>query len=70
MKPRHFLMSRLNEPNFSLCAVQRAEDAVDAITGVTKNMPDTPLVKALNEKITYCLRHRQDLRPLKGLNPA
>ena len=57
-KGRHFLMPCLNELNLSFRAVQRAKDAVDAIARVTKNMSDIPSVQTLNEKIAYCLRHR------------
>ena len=51
-------MPCLNELNLSFRAVQRAKDAVDAIARVTKNMSDIPSVQTLNEKIAYCLRHR------------
>src|SRR6185437_13022468 len=65
---RHFLVPYLDELDFSVGAVQRAEDAVDAVPGVAVDAPDTPLVQALDKKIADRLTHGKS--PGSALEPA
>jgi hypothetical protein len=51
-------MPRLNEPDFVMRTVERAEDAVDTVTGVTEDMAHAPLLQALDKKVADCLGHR------------
>jgi len=41
--------------------IECAEDAVDAVTRVTEQDPNAPLVEPLNQKIADCLCHRRIL---------
>jgi len=50
-------MARLNEPDPVMCPVERAEDTVDAVTGVPEDVANTPLLQALNEEVADCLGH-------------
>jgi putative membrane protein len=51
-------MPRLNEPDFVMRTVERAEDAVDTVTGVTEDMTHAPLLQALDKKVADRLGHR------------
>src|SRR5690606_17166421 len=54
----HLLMSRLDKSDAILEAIQRAENAVNAVTGVTVNARDPPFVQPIDNEITYSLAHR------------
>src|SRR5882762_6275150 len=56
-KRSHLLVPGLNELDFSIGAIEGAKHAVDAIAGITEGMAYTPVVKTLDEKITYSLGH-------------
>ena len=55
---------RLDEFYFAFGAVQCAENAIDAITGITKNSPHPPRVQPLNKEVTDSLGHAHALRYL------
>jgi hypothetical protein len=50
-------MARLNKPDPVMRPVERAEDPVDAVTGVSEYVANIPLLQALNEKVADCLGH-------------
>ena len=52
-------MARLDELDFALGAIKRAEHAVDAVAGIAEYFSDSPGVQPLNEEITDSLAHRQ-----------
>jgi hypothetical protein len=55
-------VARLDEIDFLVRAIERAEDAVDAITGISEQDPDSPLVKPIDHEIADCLCHGRILR--------
>jgi hypothetical protein len=54
---RHFFMARLNEFDPVMRPVERAEDTVDAVTRVSEDVANIPLLQALNEEVADCLGH-------------
>ena len=58
-------MPRLDELDLAVGAVERAEHAVDAVAGITKNLSHTPGVKAFNEKIADGLDHVRTLKIMR-----
>src|SRR5258705_13173881 len=56
-KRSHLLVPGLNELDFSIGAIEGAKHAVDAVAGITEDMAYIPVVKTLDEKITYGLGH-------------
>src|SRR5882757_7402951 len=61
----HLLMPGLDEFDLLARAVQRAKDAVYAVSGIAENEPDTPLMEPLDEEITDCLCHGRSSRCLR-----
>ena len=53
----HFLVPRLDELDLALGAVERAEDAVDAVAGIAEDHAHAPCVQPLNEKVADRLCH-------------
>ena len=50
-------MPGLDKLDFSIGAIERAKHAVDTVAGITEDLAYTPVVKTLDEKITYGLGH-------------
>ena len=50
-------MTRLNEAHPIGRACNRADESVDAITGVAVEASYTPVMQALDDEVTDCLRH-------------
>ena len=55
--------------------VERAKDTVDAITRISEQNPDTPLVKPIDQEIADCLCHgagseKKDVIIPQGLCPS
>jgi hypothetical protein len=57
---RHFFMARLDEFDFAVSALQRAENAIDAVTRITEKFSHAPRVKPLNKEIANGLRHGEE----------
>ena len=53
----HFLVSGLDELDFSIGAIEGAKHTVNAVARIAEDMVDTPVVKTLDEKIAYGLGH-------------
>src|SRR5436190_20857983 len=56
-KRSHLLVPGLDKSDFSIGAIEGAKHAVDAVAGITEDMAYIPVVKTLDEKITYGLGH-------------
>lgn len=52
-------MPGLDKPDFFIGTIERAEDPVNAIAGISKHVLDAPAVQTLNEEIAYGLGHRK-----------
>ena len=50
-------MPHLDELDFSVPALQAADEAVDPVAGVAENLAHAPRVQAFNEEIADRLRH-------------
>ncbi|MHC2621451.1 hypothetical protein ACVIW2_003483 [Bradyrhizobium huanghuaihaiense] len=55
---RHLFVPRLHEADLAFRAVHRAEDAVDAVAGITKDMAHAPSMQALDDEVGNGLGHR------------
>ena len=53
----HFLVPRLHERNLVASAIERAKDAIDAVTGIPEYPSDSPRVEALDHEIADGLAH-------------
>lgn len=47
----HLLVSRLDEPDLAVSAVERAEDAVNAVAGIAEEMMHALLMQTLHNEI-------------------
>ncbi|SAL88412.1 hypothetical protein AWB68_08766 [Caballeronia choica] len=47
----HFFVACLNEFDLVLCAIERAEDAVDAVARISEDTAHAPRVKTINQKV-------------------
>src|SRR5262245_25350893 len=54
---RHLFVPRLDELHAILRAIERAENAVDAITGISVQAPDPPVRESFEKKIRNGLSH-------------
>src|SRR5690242_12190973 len=52
-----FLVARLDELRLVVRAIERAHNAVDAVTGIAVYARDSPFLKAPDEKIADCSGH-------------
>ncbi len=53
----HFFMARLNKLNLAIGPLQGAEYAVDAVSGITKNLSDAPRMEALDQEVANGSAH-------------
>ena len=53
----HFLVAHLNEFEFVLHLVEGADKTIDAVSGIAEDPAHAPFVKALPNKLRYCLCH-------------
>src|SRR5581483_9700227 len=53
----HFLMAHLHVINRVARAINRADQSVDAVTGISVDAPDTPLRETVDDKIANSVAH-------------
>src|SRR5579871_1197214 len=63
----HLLVTHLDEVEFVFCPIQSSDQSIDAVTGVSKHSPYTPLRKSFPEKVRNGRTHWPCLR--RGLPP-
>ena len=50
-------MPHLHEPEIATCAVERAEQSVDAVARVAEDGVDAPFMQSMPEEVAHCLAH-------------
>ena len=56
-KGRHLLVPHLDEIELVAGAVERADEAVDPVTGISKDTPYPPGGEPFPEEVAYCIGH-------------
>jgi hypothetical protein len=67
---RHLLVTRLDELRVAVGPVERPEEAVDAVTGVTEDAVDPPVSQASKDEVGNELGHGRSFRSLRGVVPG